>query len=61
MANMAYCRFRNTATDLKDCFNSEGMESPEIMSEEEQKARLRLILTCVHIAHDFGHEVGTDE
>jgi CRISPR/Cas system-associated endonuclease Cas1 len=41
MANMSYCRFRNTLRDLKDCLDKlEGMESlSELGMEEAQAAR----------------------
>lgn len=55
MANMSYCRFHNTFSDLRDCY--ESMDDPE--SEEERKARLRLIRLCVRIAKEYGDEVNT--
>jgi hypothetical protein len=33
MANMSYCRFQNTVTDLMDCL--EALNEQEIASEEE--------------------------
>lgn len=55
MANMSYCRFTNTANDLRDCV--EQMDDPEALSKEEAAARLRIIRMAVQIAGEFGHEV----
>lgn len=55
MANMSYCRFTNTLGDLRNC--SESMDDTEDLSNEEAKARLKLIKLCVLIAEDYGHEV----
>lgn len=55
MANMSYCRFRNTVADLRDCL--EHLDDTEGLSEGEAKARLRLINVCVDIALDYGAEV----
>lgn len=56
MSNMSYCRFRNTVPDLKDCYDNMDEE----MSEEEAKARKRLIRLCVLIAGDYGYEIEGD-
>ena len=55
MGNMSYCRFENTAGNLCDC--EENMDVSGL-SERETKARKLLIETCVHIAQDYGDEVG---
>lgn len=57
MSNMSYCRFINTLEDLRGCY--ENMEETKI-SEEELKARKRLISLCCDIAEDFGEEIGRD-
>jgi hypothetical protein len=49
MANMSYCRFRNTLDDLRDCH--EHMDDE--LSESEQKDRKRLIKLCCEIAGDY--------
>lgn len=54
MANMSYCRFRNTLPDLQDCYDS--MNDVDDMSEDEQTARRRLIKLCVEIAEEYGEE-----
>jgi len=54
VSNMSYCRFQNTLPDLADCYDNIGDE-PE--SEEEQRARVRLIRLCVKIAKDYAYVV----
>lgn len=56
MPNMSYCRFRNTLADLRDCH--EVLDEKESLSQEETKARDRLISLCIEIAIGFGYEVG---
>jgi len=53
MANMSYCRFQNTVGDLQDCAEADGLYEPETLSDEEQKARRRLIRLCKDIAAEF--------
>lgn len=50
MGNMSYCRFRNTVSDLQDCYDNWNEE----LSEEEEKAKQRLIRICKDIADDEG-------
>jgi len=52
MANMSYCRFRNTLNDLRDCYyNMEGVSAPE-----EQRARKQLIDLCNDIMNEYGDD-----
>lgn len=44
MANMSYCRFQNTLSDLSDC--EEALENDEGLSNDEYHAALRLIELC---------------
>jgi hypothetical protein len=46
--NMSYCRFYNTLQDLKDCYYN--IEDVEDMSDDELRARKKLIEICVEIA-----------
>lgn len=55
MGNMSYCRFTNTASDLRDC--CEAMDDTEGLSAEETAARLRIIRMAKQIAEEYGHEV----
>lgn len=50
---MSYCRFQNTLEDLKDCF--EHITDTEI-SEEEEKARKKLIEVCRDVIEAVGEE-----
>jgi len=46
MANMSYCRFRNTEQDLRDCINAidpELRDEDFELSMEEEKAARRMI------------------
>lgn len=54
MANMSYCRFRNTCGDLSDCEEHMGDDD---LSREEEYARKALIRLCIDIAEQWGHEV----
>ena len=55
MANMAHCRFTNTLSDLRECFD---YMDDEDLSDREKKARTALMKLCVKIALDYGHDVG---
>lgn len=59
MANMSYCRFRNTTADLMDA-QAHLEDDVAELSEGEAKARLRLINVCIDIALDYGQEVGRE-
>ena len=52
MGNMSYCRFTNTLEDLRDCYDN--IDDIEDLSEEEARARERLIKLCKDIADDYG-------
>jgi hypothetical protein len=52
MANMSYCRFRNTLNDLRDCENS----FDDINSIEELVAAKRLLQTCQRIVDSIDME-----
>ena len=38
MANMSYCRFQNTLTDLEDCLEELANNGLDNLSEDEKKA-----------------------
>lgn len=52
--NMSYCRFQNTLTDLRDC--AEHLDDGDL-SEEEQRARYRLLKLCQTIMSDYESEI----
>ena len=58
MANMSYCRFQNTLSDLEDCHDH--IDDP-VASSNEQKARQRLIELCKDIAAEFKHDREQEE
>ena len=50
MANMSYCRFENTASDLDDCHEAlMDLNSLDELSGYELDAAKRLISTCREI------------
>lgn len=49
MANMSYCRFRNTLLDLLDCSH---YLSERIDDAEEKQARIKLVDLCKQIAEE---------
>lgn len=53
MGNMSYCRFQNTLSDLRECY--EAMDE-EGLSAGEQQAKERLIQVCADIHHDYGED-----
>lgn len=57
---MSYCRFQNTANDLRDC--AENIDSTQL-SEDEFDARQKLIRACKDIVEqcydDEGEPTGT--
>lgn len=54
MANMGYCRFRNTARDLADCVDHMADDD---LSMEEHAARKRMVKTMVRILNDMGASI----
>lgn len=56
MSNMSYCRFQNTLRDMYDCFEFDGEDNDDRddLSEEEESARLRMLVLCRKIteAHE---------
>ena len=57
MANMGYCRFRNTLLDLQDCHRAlDGMSDYTVeLDEDELEAALKLLRLCELLADDY-HE-----
>jgi len=51
MSNMSYCRFQNTLEDLKDC--KEHINDTRDMSDDEKRARNRLVNVCRMIVEDY--------
>ena len=57
--NMSYCRFQNTLVDLQDCYYN--IQDVEDMSNEELRARRRLIEICRDIAEDSDYLLSIGE
>lgn len=57
MGNMSYCRFQNTLLDLRDC---QEYINDDDLSEEEKRARKKLIELCKDIAEDYDLEEGDE-
>jgi hypothetical protein len=56
MANMAYCRFRNTLQDLRDCYdNMNDIDDPKL-DPEEKEAIKKIITICKRIVKNYGEE-----
>lgn len=58
MANMSYCRFRNTLDSLRECYaNMEG----QVGSPEEARARRQLIELCGLVISDYEGAFSDDD
>ena len=53
MANMSYCRFQNTAQDIKDCIDAINEEDLKEMSNREEQAFIDFVLHCKEVAESF--------
>lgn len=56
MANMSYCRFENTLSDLRDCLYALREGDSEKLSKDEAHAKKVLIRLCQTIAEEFGSD-----
>lgn len=55
MANMSYCRFRNTAGDLNDCLNAlDPYENEYEISRDEVQAGVRMFEKFLGYCMDVG-------
>ncbi|MDD1442766.1 hypothetical protein MEO93_20870 [Dolichospermum sp. ST_sed3] len=53
MANMSYCRFENTYSDLKDCFESLNENNFDELSDREKAFAIRLVKLCSKFSDEF--------
>lgn len=61
MANMGYCRFQNTLSDLYDC-ESALHETPfEELSEDEQRACRKMYKACKMFIETYEDDMTTPE
>ncbi len=60
MANMSYCRFQNTAQDLRNCHRAilDGEADDEELSDDERNAKANLIKTCREILEAVAAQEG---
>ena len=60
MANMSYCRFHNTLSDLNDCESALNAfindDENTIESKEERHKAKKLIELCQYIAENYSPE-----
>lgn len=54
MANMSYCRFNNTLSDLEDC--RDALENQNISSIAEKRKAKRLLKVCREIADNYDED-----
>lgn len=52
MSNMSYCRFENTAADVRDCLSAinEGITMSELSSDYERESFKRFLVLCCEVA-----------
>lgn len=62
MSNMGYCAFRNTLSDLQDCYDklADAGSISGIEDEDERTAAKRLVAVCQNIVDDFGEDDEVD-
>ena len=58
MANMSYCRFENTLSDLKDCFDNIEYEAENERDERARKKMILFLLEQADIIEELVEEVG---
>ena len=64
MSNMSYCRFQNTASDLRDCLHSLRTLNPNDSSfnnEEELRGRREILEMAADLLNEIGIDVDTFE
>ena len=62
MANMSYCRFENTYSDLADCVGAlENMSDIEELSESEKRNARGLFYLCEEYIEAYNDIYGGEE
>ncbi len=59
MSNMSYCRFENTASDLRDCIDH--MDESLAGRTDEWRARRSIIKMCREVAENYDESAFSDE
>jgi hypothetical protein len=57
VANMSYCRFRNTLGALRDCARALEEEAIDDLSEDEREACVALLKLCKRLDADWSGAV----
>ena len=58
MANMSYCRFENTLSDLKDCFDNIEYEAENERDERARKKMILFLLEQADVIEELVEELG---
>ena len=58
MANMSYCRFENTLSDLQDCFDNIEYEAENERDERARKKMILFLLEQADVIEELVEEVG---
>ena len=56
MANMSYCKFQNTLSDLLDCEEALNTVDWDDISPEEKKAVREIAECCARMSDDFNFD-----
>lgn len=54
---MPYVQFKNTVTDIEQCYETLQVKGLGELSESERNYAERLINTCIDIAEQFGDQI----
>ena len=57
MANMSYCRFENTLSDLQDCFDNIEYEAENERDERARKKMILFLLEQVDVIEELVEEL----
>ena len=60
MGNMSYCRFENTADDLRDCLNAINNNEHFDLNRDEMKGLLSIIEDARELYYMFGDQTDED-
>jgi len=57
MANMSYCQFENTLSDLVDCFQNISEEAENSRDERSRKQMIRFLFENIDFIEDLKREL----
>jgi hypothetical protein len=58
MSNTSYCRFQNTAQDLRDCYDNWDNEG---LTEKEKRAQRKIFDICSMISRNYDRNLSKDD